>query len=271
MSTALKSQRADDCAQVELGGVPVSCLGMADTLSLLADWAGGDEPRRVATANVDFLRNASKHKGLRTALRTSDLVTADGFPLVVLSRLLGRPIMERVAGADLVPMLAPHLAERGHSVFLLGGGPGVAVQAAQRLEQLAPGLEIAGVACPFIDWSNDAEAEAVARRIRRSGADVVLVALGSPRQELFLTDWLETTGCKLGIGVGGTFDFLANPTSRAPRWIQDLGFEWAHRLFREPRRLASRYVLDAAYLAQLATLEIRASLGPRRAHAGGAA
>lgn len=235
---------------------------MAATLKVITAWAGGDTPRRVATANVDFLRNATRVPGLRTALRSADLVTADGFPLVVLSRLIGRPIHERVAGSDLVPLLARSLASEGHSVYLLGGRPGVGRQAARRLQQLAPDLVVAGISAPFINWSDDDAARAVARDIRASGARVVLVALGSPTQELFLERWLEHTGCSVGIGVGATLDFLAKPGSRAPRWMQRLGLEWAHRLLREPRRLAGRYALDAAYLARLTSREVRLSLRP---------
>ena len=270
MSFTLESTTRQESETIVLGDVPIARLGMEETLDLLTDWAGGDRPRRVATANVDFLRNASRHRGLRTALRSADLVTADGFPLVVLSRIVGAPIAERVAGADLVPALARRLATSGHSIYLLGGREGVGRDAARALQKSAPGLNVAGVSSPFIDWSDEAQASAVARDVRASGAQAIFVALGSPRQELFLSRWLAETGCALGVGVGGTLDFLAQPERRAPRWIQAMGFEWAHRLCLEPRRLAGRYLADAAYLARLSVAELRSSFSRRSAIGGGA-
>lgn len=251
----------------ELGGLPISRLGMEDTLSLLRRWAGELRPRRVATANVDFLRNASLQPGLRSALRSADMITADGFPLVALSRLLGEPIVERVAGSDLVPALAPGLARDGRSVFLLGGRPGVAEAAGQRLQAVAPGLRIAGTAAPFIDWSSEDQVRPLAQRIARTQADVLLVALGSPRQEHFLERWLGESGCRLGIGVGATLDFLAGQQKRAPKVLRSVGLEWAHRLLQEPRRLGGRYAADAAFLGSLVSRELQLAFSDVRTRA----
>lgn len=241
----------------ELAGVEVSALSFQETVALLGDWMTGSKTRRVATANVDFLRLAAGSPELLRALQTCDLVTADGQPLVWLSRLLRAPLPERVAGSDLAWPLLKEAASRGASVYFLGGGSGVARIAAKVAAERYPGLRVAGTSAPFIDWRNDAEAASVADDIRASGASLLLVGLGCPKQELFLERHLERTGAKLGIGVGATLDFLAGNARRAPGWMQDTGLEWMHRLVQEPGRLAGRYVADATFLTLLTTKVLR--------------
>lgn len=234
-----------------LAGVDFSALGFQATVARLGDWMVGDEQKRVATANLDFLRLASKNAALRKALRTCDLVTADGQPLVWMSRLIGTPIPERVAGSDLAWPLLEEAATRGASVYFLGGASGVAHRAAANVNARIPDLDIRDTRAPFIDWRDPKQAGAVADDIRRSGADLLLVGLGCPKQELFLAQYLEQSGARLGIGVGATLDFLAGKSTRAPRWMQRTGLEWAHRLGTEPARLGRRYAADAKYLVQL--------------------
>ncbi len=241
----------------ELAGIDVSALNFPDTVALLGDWMTGPQPRRVATANVDFLRLAASNPELLRALQTCDLVTADGQPLVWLSRILRAPLPERVAGSDLAWPLLEEAASRGASVYFLGGGYGVAQKAANAAIGRLPNLRIADTAAPFIDWNSEAQAAAVADDIRATGASLLLVGLGCPKQELFLERHLERTGASLGVGVGATLDFLAGNSRRAPSWMQDSGLEWMHRLAQEPSRLASRYLADATFLAQLATTALR--------------
>jgi len=244
---------------VEVGGVPVARLGFDATLALLGRWLDEPTPRRVATANLDFLYLAANDPTLRRALRTADLVTPDGAPLLWLARAAGRPCDGRVAGSDLVPALARVAAARGRSVFLLGGAPGSAAPAAAALARLAPGLRIAGWAAPRISLEDDASCAAAADLVRAARADIVLVALGCPKQDVFLARWLGRTGARLGIGVGGTFEMLSGRVRRAPAFLGPLGLEWLFRLAMEPRRLFGRYVRDALHLARLA----RAVIGLR--------
>ncbi|MFT5290893.1 MAG: N-acetylglucosaminyldiphosphoundecaprenol N-acetyl-beta-D-mannosaminyltransferase [Planctomycetota bacterium] len=241
----------------ELAEIDISALNFHDTLELLGDWMTDPRPRRIATANVDFLRLAAGNPELLLALQTCDLVTADGQPLVWLSRLLRAPLPERVAGSDLAWPLLKEAASRGASVYFLGGGYGVAQVAAKAAIERIPDLRVAGTAAPFIDWRDEAQAAAVADDIRATGTSLLLVGLGCPKQELFLERHLERTGANLGIGVGATLDFLAGKSRRAPGWMQDNGLEWVHRLAQEPMRLASRYLADATFLTQLTTTALR--------------
>jgi N-acetylglucosaminyldiphosphoundecaprenol N-acetyl-beta-D-mannosaminyltransferase len=235
----------------DVGGVPVARLSFDETVRLVARWLDEPGPRRVATANLDFLRLASSDPEFRGALATCHLVTADGAPVVWLARMAGTPVPERVAGADLVPSIVAEAARLGRSVYLLGGAPGVAAQAARRLREANPGLVVAGTAHPQIDLTNDALCAEVAAAVRASRADLLLVALGAPRQDVFLQRWVKSTGCRVGIAVGGTFDFIAGRVRRAPPPLRAAGLEWSYRLAMEPRRLGGRYLRDAAHLVRL--------------------
>lgn len=246
--------------EVLLGGVPVARLGYDETLRRLVQWSLGSRFRRVATANLDFLALASRNSELRRALRTADLVTADGQPLVWLSRMQGQPIAERVTGADLVLPLVQGVTQRGRSVFLLGGSPRVNPLVEDRLRSAAPNLRVAGSYSGTVDLADTEHVAHIVALIRRSGAEVLLVALGCPKQDLFLSRHGARTGARLGIGIGATFEFLAQTKSRAPAWVQRIGLEWLFRTLQEPGRLARRYASDAIYLAHLVRTNLRPAI-----------
>ena len=237
---------------IQLDGIPVSRLDFEATVAQLRTWMGGETPRRVATANADFLRLARSRPALRDALGTCDLVTADGMPLVWLGRLAGRPIAGRVAGVDLVDRLLAVAAEDGRRVYLLGGAAGAAQDVADQYRVRHPSLCIAGAEAPRVDLADDAGCRALAARVRATRADLVFVALGCPKQELFLERYLTELDCRVGIGVGGSFEMLSGRLKRAPRWLQGSGFEWAFRMLQEPRRLTRRYARDFLCLCRLA-------------------
>lgn len=242
----------------EADGIPIAALTFAETADLLTDWLvaapAASRPRRVATANLDFLRIAREDPAFRQALVTSDLVTADGWPVVWLTerhaaRCGGPAATERVAGSDLVPELIARCAAKGRSVWFLGGAPGTAAESAAILTQRYPGLRVAGVSAPRVDLKDTDACARIAAEIRAARTDLLLVGLGAPKQDLFLARWITATGARVGIGVGGTFDFLSGRIQRAPGAFRATGLEWAWRLAKEPRRLAGRYGADAAYLA----------------------
>jgi len=239
--------------RVTIEGVPVARLGFDETVTTLGRWLESDTPRRVATANLDFLALAARDGELAETLQTADLVTPDGEPVVWLSRLRGRACPERVAGSDLVIPLVGEAARRGRSIYLLGGAPGAAEEAAKVLCDRFHGLRIAGIASPRLATGQHAAWCAAADAVARSGADLLLVALGCPKQDLFLRHVIERSGCRVGIGVGASLDFLAGSYRRAPRWVQRVKLEWLFRLVQEPRRLAARYALDFLYLSGVLT------------------
>ncbi len=232
---------------VVLLGVPVDNLDFQETLERIDRFVQiGRQMHRfhqVATVNTDFLVKAAEDPDLRRLLQSVHLATPDGMPLIWASRLLGNPLKERVAGADLVPALARQAAAKGYSIYLFGAGPGIAQKAAQVLQQRYPGLVIAGVASPPYTPIQDMDRSAL-DDIRAAKPDLLLVALGNPKQE----KWIEMYGCHVNVpvimGIGGSLDFIAGNVKRAPVWMQKSGFEWLYRIMQEPRRLWRRYVID---------------------------
>jgi N-acetylglucosaminyldiphosphoundecaprenol N-acetyl-beta-D-mannosaminyltransferase len=174
-------------------------------------------------------------------------------PLVWLSRLKGQPLPERVAGVDLVHASCRLAAELGRSVFLLGAGTGVSERAAQRLQELYPGLRIAGTYSPPIGTLRRRDNERMVRIIRAAAPDFLFVALGAPRQDLWIREHQPQMQVPVAMGVGCVLDVVAGSVMRAPLWMQNVGLEWAFRLGQEPQRLWRRYLLnDLPMFARLA-------------------
>jgi N-acetylglucosaminyldiphosphoundecaprenol N-acetyl-beta-D-mannosaminyltransferase len=240
--------------RVLVAGVPIDRLDMDGALARLRAALAGDRLAQVATVNLDFLVRAQRHVELREVLDRSELNVADGAPVVWLSRLLGRPVPTRVAGADLVPLLVVDAASRGAGVFLLGGADGVAEAAAARLTRTTPGLRIAGCHAPPLAPLDEMDSDHIVDLIDRSGAEVLLVALGNPKQELWIARHRHRLpGVRVAVGVGCVFDLWAGRSQRAPAWMRRFGLEWLHRLVSEPRRLFGRYATDATWLFVMAT------------------
>jgi N-acetylglucosaminyldiphosphoundecaprenol N-acetyl-beta-D-mannosaminyltransferase len=211
---------------------------------------GRGRSRFFITANLHYAMLTDRDPRLKEVNDRADFILADGMPMVWYSRLAGRPLPERVAGSDLIYRLAEQAARRGHSLFLLGGGPGVAEAAAETLRALNPGLAIAGIESPMLGEMSPGEHGALIERIRRSGADVLLVAFGQPKGELWLAQNCEALGVPVSVQLGASFDFVAGRVRRAPRWVQRIGAEWLYRITREPRRMIPRYTADAVFLVK---------------------
>jgi N-acetylglucosaminyldiphosphoundecaprenol N-acetyl-beta-D-mannosaminyltransferase len=199
----------------------------------------------LVTPNLDHLRRCRLDPSFAGLVAQSQVVVADGMPLVWASRLQGTPLPERVAGSDLISSVSAAAAERGRSVFFLGGAPGSAQAAAEVLVSRHPTLKIAGTHCPPMGFELNPEAMAeIIDRLTMAKPDIVYVALGSPKQEHLIHELREWLPRSWWLGVGYSFSFLAGEGSRAPLWMQRTGLEWLHRLAREPRRLARRYLLE---------------------------
>jgi N-acetylglucosaminyldiphosphoundecaprenol N-acetyl-beta-D-mannosaminyltransferase len=182
---------------------------------------------------------------LQLAYAGADLVLADGVPLVWASKILGTPLKERINGTDLFERLCDVAAERGYSIYLLGGNEGAAPKAATRLKARHPGLRIAGCSCPPMGFHLDpAQNNSVLTQIRESGADILFVGLGAPKQENWIYNHGRESGAAFAVGIGISFSFVAGEIRRAPIWMQRHGLEWLWRLMAEPRRLWKRYLLN---------------------------
>ena len=196
----------------------------------------GGPVQQIITVNPEFVWAARKDAAFRATINQAALVLADGMGIVWASRILGQPFPERVTGTDLLPLLAERCARRGYRLFLLGAAPGVAEAAARILQQRSPGLQIAGV---YGGSPDDAEADEILGRIRAARPDVLAVAYGAPRQDLWIRQHAQALGAAgvgVAVGVGGAYDFIAGRVARAPRWMQRAGLEWLFRLLRQPRR-----------------------------------
>lgn len=234
-------------------GVAVDALDFRRALGRIVAAAGRDAgpPLYTVAINPEKIMRARREPGLRPILEGAGLRIADGIGVVVASRLRRGRVKNRVTGIDLTMAVAEEAAARGWPVYLLGGAPGVAEAAAGAYAARFPGFVTAGTGDGFFR-GRDSE---VCARVRQSGARVLFLALGSPAQEYWLNAHLGETGCRVGMGVGGTFDVLSGRTARAPVLMQRLGLEWLHRLIREPSRYRRMLVLPV-FLA-LALVERR--------------
>ena len=219
--------------------VPVLVRTSPEAIWLLDDRYERSKPTAVVFANAHTLNRAAS-PAVRSILDRA-VVFNDGVGLDIASRMLfGRAFPENLNGTDFVPHYLRSTKHR-YRLFLVGAKPGVAERAALRLSQAVPQHEIVGCSHGYLA---SADHDALIDRIRASGADVLLVAMGNPQQEQWLDDNLAATGCRLGFGVGGLFDFLAGNVPRAPAWVQAARLEWSYRLVQEPRRLWRRYLVE---------------------------
>ena len=197
----------------------------------------------VLTPNVDLVQQASCEPAISALYGRASLRVPDGAPLLWMARLAGHPFPERVAGSDLVWLLAEEAARSGRRLFLLGGDEGVAAAAGRRLEESYPGLVIAGHFSPRVSIPpTEEEILAVRDALQASQPDLVFVALGSPKTEYLIDALRAEFPGTWWLGCGISLSFVAGEIVRAPRWVQRIGMEWFHRLLQEPRRLASRYL-----------------------------
>jgi N-acetylglucosaminyldiphosphoundecaprenol N-acetyl-beta-D-mannosaminyltransferase len=235
--------------KVILFGVPIDNLTLAETVDRIEEMICAGPTHQHVVVNVDKIVKLQKEEQLRIAILGCDLINADGQPIVWASRLLGCPLKERVTGIDLFAALIERCAATGHRPFLLGARTEVVARVAEILRAKHPQLKLAGFRNGY--WKPDEEAAVVAE-VRAARADMLFVAMSSPKKELFLQKWKAELQLPFVMGVGGTFDVVAGMVKRAPRWMQRSGLEWLHRLLQEPRRMWRRYLVeDMAFLGLL--------------------
>ncbi len=231
-------------ARRTLFGVAVDNLTMAEAMAAIERLIKLNRPSLVVTPNAQHIVLLQEAGDFRSAYRAADLVLADSIPLVWVSHLLRVPLKERVAGADVMPALSRLAAQKGHRVFLLGAAPGVAEKAAETLAARHPDLIVAGTYCPPWGFDTDPGATAAAvRTVRAAAPDLLFVALGTPKGEVWAWRNQADLNVPVTVCVGAAFDFIAGVQKRAPRWVQEAGFEWAFRLAHDPRRLWKRYLI----------------------------
>ena len=223
-------------------GAPIDVLGWDDAVARIAAGAGQRVSRVVFICNVHSVVTARQDPAFALALAQADLATPDGAPVAWMLRRLGHVGQARINGPDLMWRCCADAAARGTSVYLYGGTVEVSARLQQRLRAAFPALRIAGAASPPFRALGADEDAAAAAAINASGAGVVWVSLGCPKQELWMHAHRGRVHAVM-VGVGGAFDYHAGTTRRAPLWMQQAGLEWLHRLASEPRRLGRRYLV----------------------------
>lgn len=231
-------------------GIELDAISMDTAAVTLARWLEAPRARcrYVVTPNVDHVVKLGKSPAFQAAYAGASMVLADGKPLVLASRLMGRALRETVPGSDLVPRLFREAKsmQKPMRVFLLGAGPGVAQRAAQIIAQRWTNVLIVGTYSPPFGFETlPRECDRILDEIAGAEPDLLIVGLGAPKQELWVHEYRARISAKVAICAGATIDFIAGEKARAPVWMRKSGTEWLHRIVCEPRRLLRRYAHDA--------------------------
>jgi N-acetylglucosaminyldiphosphoundecaprenol N-acetyl-beta-D-mannosaminyltransferase len=224
--------------EVDMLGVRLANLTTPEAVRWVRTAAEGSNPKTRYFVNAHCLNVARKSKAYLLAVNAASLVLPDGIGVKIAGNILKTPLKENTNGTDLFYPLLQCLQREGRSVFFLGGRDGVAGRLVSNVKRDFPCLRVAGYEHGF-----SSDHDTTCQRIRESCADVLFVAMGVPVQELWLQSHLKKTGARLGIAVGGLFDFYSDCTPRAPVWMRELGMEWCFRLLHDPARLWKRYAL----------------------------
>ena len=220
--------------RINILDVPVDPLTMEEALARIEEYIRSGRPHHIFTADASGIMRAQEDPALHAIVTLADLVTPDGSGVLLASRINGAALPERVSGVDLVEHISAMAAERGYAIYLFGAVEGTAQAAAEALQGRYPGLKVAGVRNGY--FTGDEEAKIV-EEIAAAKPDALFVALGIPKQEIFIRKHFEALGVPVMIGVGGSFDVVSGRLKRAPAWMQRTGLEWLYRFLQEPSRL----------------------------------
>lgn len=219
--------------------VPVDMVDGAEAMEIFRELMKTDDCSLIVTPNSEIIVNATKDPELKRIIEQADLIIPDGIGLVYASRIMGIPLKERVTGIDFLESILVYLQETGQSIFFLGSkpgdgeNPGVAEMAVEKMKEKYPGLKVAGT---HHGYFKEPDERAIVDEIKASGADFLCVAMGSPKQEKFVSRYRSELQVKGAIGVGGSLDVWAGTLKRAPEFYRNHGLEWLYRLIQEPSR-----------------------------------
>lgn len=214
-------------SQIQVLSIGVDPVTLSEAVERCVAYMQGTEPRLVVTPNAEIAYTASENPELAQIINGADLVIPDGAGVVLASRILGTPLPEKVAGVDLATQLLGRLAHVGGRVYLLGTRPEIVAEAARRIGEQYPGITVAGYHDGF--FTPEEEPEVIAE-IRAARVDLLVVGMGSPRQERWLAQHLAALNAKVSIGLGGTIDVWAGASQRAPEWMINANLEWLFRI-----------------------------------------
>ena len=234
---------------VDVLNVRIDNITMSEAIARITAMLDGRKPRQVCFINPHYINETFRVTEYKRVLDEAALVLADGFGTRLAGKILHRPIRQNLCGTDLFPRLCAALADGARSIYLLGAAPGAAALVAAWVRERYPGVVIKGWHHGFFSIE---EEEAVIQEIAQSGADILIAAMGVPKQELWLHRHRQRLNVKVAIGFGGLFDCFAGRVPRAPQWVREIGMEWMYRLIQEPRRMWRRYLIgNALFLARV--------------------
>lgn len=223
----------------------VNNVSMEETISAINSMIETGEKRYIVAINVDVVMKIEKDTYLKKITNDADMVLVDGKPLIWISKMHKKPVKAKISGSDSVPLLCKDAAEKGHTIFIIGGKDGIADKAKARLEKKYPGIKIVGTyAPPFGFEKNESELNKINKMISDKKPDLLIACFGCPKQEKWIYENYQKYDAKVSICAGATVDFLAGNVNRAPRWMSEHGLEWFYRFLQEPKRMFKRYFVD---------------------------
>jgi len=234
--------------RIDILGVPVDCVNMQDALYVIEAMIAGDKPSSVIAVNPEKVIKAQQDPELLAQLHAAGLLIPDGIGVVIAARLLHSARLERVPGSELMPAICAKAAEKGYRIFLFGADPEVNRKTRDIIAQRYPGILIVG---NRDGYATEDGMQALIDEINASDAEILFIALGSPKQEIWMERYLNRTNVKVCQGVGGTFDVIAGKVRRAPLAFRRLHLEWLYRLLSNPRRMLRQTALPKFMLAVL--------------------
>lgn len=223
----------------------VDNLSMEESIEFIERIIIDRKPSYVVTPNVDHIVKLEDDIEFREVYEDADLILTDGMPLIWISKLLKKPIKEKVSGSDLFPEICKMASRKGYGIFLLGAAEGVAAKAAENLTDKYEGLNIVGTYSPSYGFEkNQEEINGIIRMINNCKPDILAVGLGAPKQEKFICKYKNQLNVPISLAIGASIDFEAGNVKRAPIWMQKCGLEWFYRFLSEPKRMFKRYFID---------------------------
>lgn len=230
----------------------VNNVTMNETLGAIDEMVKSEKKSYIVAINVDVVMKIEKDKYLKKITDEADMVLVDGKPLIWISKWHKKPIKEKISGSDLVPLLCEQAANKGYTMFILGGKEGIAEQAKKKLEEKHPDIKIVGTYAPPFGFEKDKEElKRINEMISEKHPDILVACFGCPKQEKFIYENYRIYNAKVSVCAGATVDFLAGNVKRAPKWMSDHGLEWLYRFFQEPKRLFKRYFIDDVKILKL--------------------
>lgn len=230
----------------------INNLTMPETIDKIEKMISSKNKSYVVAVNVDVIMKIENDPYLKEIVDDADMVLVDGKPLVWISKMYGRPLKAKISGSDLVPLLCDVAAQKGYSIFIIGGKDGIAEQAQKRLESKLPNIKIVGTYAPPMGFEKDEEElNKINSMISKAKPDLLIACFGCPKQEKWIYENINKYDAKVSICAGATVDFLAGNVKRAPRWMSEHGLEWFYRFLQEPKRMFKRYFVDDVKILKL--------------------